>query len=209
MVCSACPFIWERELVLSFTWVPNSFLKVLKKWDVNWEPLSYIMDNGIPCRITIWLMCILASSCNKKVDLKGIKWSDFINLSTITHIDSTHYEVHVNVFPLGSRNINYLSQTTKILTLEHYLLTITVTSHKLRFVPFQTILPVDLFKIMIHFCGTRMGKISETMCFLKNTLSQILKIRHTQLTLIPNHPIPYLGEWLIKLTKKWFLQLNY
>ena len=79
-----------------FHFLHKHFWKDFRKREVNWEPLSEMMDKRSPWRFTISLIYILAYSSSVYVDLTWIKWAYLVNLSTITHIDSFWFRVRGN-----------------------------------------------------------------------------------------------------------------
>ena len=87
-----------------------------------------------------------------------------------------NHKVHINVFPLPSRNLNNLSQTTKLKMLCLNLLTIRTLSHIFCNVLLHAIPPRDLFKIMICLGGTWMYGIYETMALCDDPCLQIIHI---------------------------------
>ena len=73
--------------MLCFTLVPKPFLNDLQNLYVNYAPLSYMIDNGIPWR-HIFINedpCIILRRVRR---LDGNKMSRLVNLSTTTHKES-------------------------------------------------------------------------------------------------------------------------
>ena len=115
-----------------------------------------------------------------------------------------------------------LSHTPWFVLLYLDLLAVGVLTHKICYISFHSIPPIDSPQIVVHLGGTWINIISEIMGFDKNMLSQLTHIRNTQLTLVGKYTISPLGENLhslivdciLKFKKDWitvliFLNLNY
>ncbi|TMW88640.1 hypothetical protein EJD97_018292 [Solanum chilense] len=90
-----------------------------------------------------------------------------------------NHEVHIYGLPLPSRNLNNLSQTTRLKMLCLNLLTIRTLSHIFCNVLIHVIPPIYILKIMIHFGGTWMYGIFGTMVLYHNPGPQIIHIWYT------------------------------
>ncbi|TMW85494.1 hypothetical protein EJD97_023059, partial [Solanum chilense] len=101
----------------------------------------------------------------------------------------TNQEVHFNGLSLPSRNLNNLSQTTRLKMFYLNLLTIRTLGHIFCNVLLDTIPPINLLKIMIHLSGTWMYGISEPMGLCNNPGLQIIHLWYTQPVLIPKYAI--------------------
>ena len=88
IVLSVCPSVCGWYAVLKSSWVPIASCNFCQNLDVNWVPLSDTMDTGTPCSDTMCLMYNYAYCATELVVLTGRKYADFVNLSTITHMES-------------------------------------------------------------------------------------------------------------------------
>ena len=79
------------------------------------------------------------------------------------------------------------------------LLAIGALTHKVCYIPFHAIPPIEFQKIAVHLSGTWMNKISRGMDFYKIMLSQLSHIDNTQSTLVAKYTISPLGENLYSL----------
>ncbi|TMW98316.1 hypothetical protein EJD97_004200 [Solanum chilense] len=96
-----------------------------------------------------------------------------------------NHEVHVNGLPLPSRNLNDLSETTKLKVLRLNLVTIRTLCHILKNVLLQAILPIGLLELMKHLGGTWTYRIYRTMGLYNNLRPQIIHVWYTQPVLVP------------------------
>jgi hypothetical protein len=74
--------------VLNNNLVSRPTIKDFQKLEVNFVSLSDMISLGIPYSLNISFMNMLAISITLQVDLTGIKWADFLNLSTTTMMAS-------------------------------------------------------------------------------------------------------------------------
>lgn len=65
----------------------------------------------------------------------------------------TYYEIHVYHFKHPSRNVDFLSHTSRFLMSYLDTLTIGAVSHKMMYIPFYTIPSKDFLQITVHFSG--------------------------------------------------------
>jgi hypothetical protein len=70
--------------VLNSNLVSRPTIKDFQKLEVNFVSLSDTISLGIPCSLNISFMNMLAISIALQVNLTGIKWVDFLNLSITT-----------------------------------------------------------------------------------------------------------------------------
>ena len=104
---------------------------------------------------------------------------------------NTNHKVHINGFPLPSRNLNNLSQTTRLKMLCLNLLKIRTLRNIFCIVLLHSIPPIDLLNIMIYHSGTLMYGISGTIGLCHNRGMQIIYISYTQPVLLPKYFITY------------------
>jgi len=74
--------------VLNSNLVSRLTIKDFQKLEVNFVSLSDTISLGIPCSLNISFMNMLAISISIQVNLLGIKWVDFLNLSTTSMMAS-------------------------------------------------------------------------------------------------------------------------
>ncbi|TMW86005.1 hypothetical protein EJD97_022090, partial [Solanum chilense] len=101
----------------------------------------------------------------------------------------TNHDVHINVLPLPSQNLNNLSKTTRLKMFFLNLPTIRTLGHIFCNLLLHAIPPINLLKIMIYLGGTWMYGISGTMGLCNNPGPQIIHIWYTQPVLIPKYAI--------------------
>ena len=92
----------------------------------------------------------------------------------------TNHEVHVNVLPFPSWNLNHLSEISSLKVVYLNLLTIRTLVHILINVLLNAIPPIDLLEVMIQLGGTYMYRIPGTMGLFNNLSLQIIHIWYTQ-----------------------------
>lgn len=102
---------------------------------------------------------------------------------------NTNHDVHGNVLPLLSRNLNPLSKTTRLKVLCLNLLTIRTPGHILSNVNLHAIPQIDLIEVMINLGGTLMYRIRRTMGLFNYLCLEIMHIRYTQPVLLPKYAI--------------------
>jgi hypothetical protein len=67
------------------------------------------------------------------------------------------------------------------------LLTSVTTSNILGSISLHSIPPISGIEILVHLIPSRIHEISTLMCFTKYLVLQFLDVRHTNLSLIPQH----------------------
>ena len=70
--------------MLNSNLVSRPTIKDFQKLEVNFVSLSDMISLGIPCSLNISFMNMLAISIALQVNLTGIKWVEFLNLSITT-----------------------------------------------------------------------------------------------------------------------------
>ncbi|TMX04665.1 hypothetical protein EJD97_006086, partial [Solanum chilense] len=100
----------------------------------------------------------------------------------------TNHKVHINGFPLPSRNLNNMSQNTRLKMLCLNLLTIRTLIHIFCNVLHYSIPPIDLLKIMIYLGGTCLYGIWKYGPMPQSWFKNI-QIWYTQPILIPKYAI--------------------
>ncbi|TMW97767.1 hypothetical protein EJD97_005018, partial [Solanum chilense] len=101
----------------------------------------------------------------------------------------TNHEVHINGLLLPSRNLNNLSQTTRLKMHCLNLLTIRTLSQIFFNVLLNSISPINLLKIMIHYGGTWTYGISGTMGLCHNPGPHIIHKWYTQPILVSKYAL--------------------
>ncbi|TMW88405.1 hypothetical protein EJD97_018604 [Solanum chilense] len=114
-------------------------------------------------------------------------------------IGKTNHEVHINGLSLPSRNLNNLSQITRLKMLCLNLLIIRTLGYVFSNVHLHTIPLINVLKVMIHYGGTWVHGISGTMGLCNNPGLQIIYVWYTQPVLIPKYAITSQSERLSHL----------
>ena len=97
MVLSDWPSVWGWKAILNLNCVPNASWNDLQNLDVNYMPLSDIIEIGTPCIGTIRIRYNLAYWATVYVMQTGKKCAVLVNLSTITNIESNPLAVLGNL----------------------------------------------------------------------------------------------------------------
>ena len=96
-------------------------------------------------------------------------------------------EIHIDQFPLPSRNVDLLSHTSWFPIFYLDLLAIGALTHKICYIPLHDIPLVHYSQITVHLSGTFMNRISGVMIFFKNIPYQLTHIRNRQSTLVAKY----------------------
>jgi hypothetical protein len=98
-------------------------------------------------------------------------------------------KIHGNLFPLPLRHMQRLQQSIRSLMLGFNSLTSVAKSNILDNVSLHTIPQISGLEIMVHLIPSWMNGINGFMCFTKYLILQLLDIRHTNPSLVPQHTI--------------------
>lgn len=85
-----CPSICGWLVILKVGFVPKPANNSFQNLEVSFASLFDTIFFGTPCNLTTSLMNTYAMSLAEKVDLTGMKCATFVNLSTITIMESCY-----------------------------------------------------------------------------------------------------------------------
>jgi hypothetical protein len=101
----------------------------------------------------------------------------------------THYKFYGKLFPLPLRHMQRLQQSSRSLMLGFDSLTSVAKNSILGNVSLHTIPPISGIEIMAHLIPSGMNGISTLICFMKYLILQLLDVRHTDPSFVPQHSL--------------------
>jgi hypothetical protein len=101
----------------------------------------------------------------------------------------TYDKIYGNLFPLSLKHLQRLQQSSRSLMLDFNSLTSVTKSNIFDNISLHTIPPISSLEIMVHLIPSWMNGISGLVSLTKYLILQLLDVRHTDPSFVPQHSL--------------------